>query len=93
MRNMLAFLAALTLVVAGLGWFLDWYKVRSATLPSGNHNVNIEIDSSKFYQDLQKGEEKFHHLLEKKSQEQNAKSETPDKTAKDKASIPGPSGR
>jgi hypothetical protein len=72
MRNMLAFLAAVVLTIGGLGWYLDWYKVRSETLPSGHHNVNIEIDTAKLAKDLQKGEEKIHDLLEKQSKEKSA---------------------
>jgi hypothetical protein len=93
MRNLLAFLAALVLTVAGVGWYLDWYKLRSGTLPSGHHNINIDIDTGKFTEDLQKGEEKLHNLLEKRRQEQNAKREADAKADKDRASIPNGSNR
>src|SRR5206468_721027 len=47
MRNMLAFLAAVVLTVGGLGWYLDWYKVRSHPAEEGHHNLSIDINTTK----------------------------------------------
>jgi hypothetical protein len=52
MRNMLAFLAALTLTVAGLGWYLDWYKLRTAPAADGHRSVTVDINSPKIGQDV-----------------------------------------
>jgi hypothetical protein len=69
MRNLLAFLAAAALTVAGLGWYLDWYKIQSTPTPTGHHTVNIDIDAPKITKDVEKGvkkgEEKLHEVLEK----------------------------
>ncbi len=68
MKNLLAFVAAAGLTFAGLGWYLDWYKVRSEPGPAGHHNVNIDIDKVKISQDVhkgvQKGEERLHQALD-----------------------------
>jgi hypothetical protein len=59
MRNTLAFLAALVLVVAGLGWYLGWYHVLFTPGGSGHETVKIDIDTDKVNADLKKGEKKL----------------------------------
>jgi predicted small secreted protein len=63
MRNLLAFLAAVCLTVAGSGWYLGWYTVESAAAPQGKRNVNIEINTVKIGKDIQRGSEKLQDLL------------------------------
>jgi hypothetical protein len=64
---MLALFGAALLTLVGVGWYLGWYKVRSqpASVP-GQHTVNIDIDTKKIGNDLEKGERKLQHLLENK---------------------------
>jgi hypothetical protein len=64
MRNLLALLAALVLVIAGVGWYRDWFKFHSEPAASGHRNVNIDIDTHKIGADLHQGEQKLHHLLQ-----------------------------
>ena len=63
MRNLLAFLAALCLTVAISGWYLGWYTVESAPAPQGKRNVNIEINTVKIGEDIQRGSERLQDLL------------------------------
>jgi hypothetical protein len=74
MRNMLALFAAGLLTVVGLGWYLDWYKVRSqpASVP-GQHSVGIDINTTKIGTDLQKGEQKIQQMLENKVKDESKK--------------------
>jgi hypothetical protein len=69
MRNLLAFLAAATLTFAGVGWYLGWYKVKSDSAPTGHRKVNIDINSVKIGEDVEKGlqtgEQKLQGLLDK----------------------------
>jgi hypothetical protein len=69
MRNLLAFSAAAALTFAGVGWYLGWYKVNSDSAPSGHRKVNIDFNSVKIVDDVekgvQKGEEKLQGVLEK----------------------------
>ena len=58
MRNTLAFLGALVLAVAGLGWYLGWYQVFFAPARDGHETVKIDINTDKVTSDLQKGEQK-----------------------------------
>lgn len=66
MRNMLALLALSLLIFAGIGWWLDWYQIRSQTGLTGHQSVNIDINGSKISSDVRKGiqkiEEKKQHL-------------------------------
>lgn len=58
MRNTLAFLGALALAVAGLGWYLGWYQVFFAPGKGGHETVKIDINTDKVDADLKNGEEK-----------------------------------
>jgi hypothetical protein len=76
MRNTLAFVAALALAVAGLGWYLGWYQVQTKPGRAGHQTVNIDINTGKAVKDihhaeeevLDKGKEKLHDLVEKGKQ-------------------------
>jgi hypothetical protein len=89
MRNMLALFATVILTVVGLGWYLDWYKVRSqpASVP-GQHSVNIDINTSKISTDLQKGEQKIQQILENKGKEEATKSPSDAKKPTDNMALP-----
>jgi hypothetical protein len=63
MRNLLAFLAAVCVTVAVSGWYLGWYTVDTPPAPQGKRNVNIEINTVKIGQDIQRGSEKLQDLL------------------------------
>lgn len=59
MRNLLAFTAAVVLTVAGLGWYLGWYRIHSAPASDGHRNVNIDINTDKITDDIQRAEKKI----------------------------------
>jgi hypothetical protein len=90
MRNLLALLATAILTVAGLGWYLDWYKVRSqpASVP-GQRSVGIDINTHKISEDLHQGEEKLQNFLDSKTKEQAKQPES--KPAADGKSLTLPS--
>jgi hypothetical protein len=66
MRNLLAFAAAAVLTVAGIGWYLGWYKVNTAPQSDGHRRVEIDINSDKVQHDLEKGERR---VLDKAQQQ------------------------
>jgi hypothetical protein len=82
MRNLLALLAALLLLFAGLGWYLDWFKVKQHPAEPGHNNVSIDINTKKIGQDSQKFEQKLHQFIESATKE---KEKAPD------AKVPGKS--
>jgi hypothetical protein len=81
MRNLLALFGAVLLAFAGLGWYLDWYKIKNDAAPQGHHNVNIDINAVKVEEDVSKGvhqaEEKIQHVLEKDKSPSDDKAKTP----------------
>jgi hypothetical protein len=74
MRNLLALLSAVVLLVGGVGWYRGWYHVQNGPAPSGHHAVNIDIDKDKIGKDLHEGEEELQKVLEKKPKEESGKS-------------------
>jgi hypothetical protein len=68
-KNLLAFLGGAIVTFAALGWYLDWYKIKSEAGPAGHRKVNIDFDSAKIADDVQKGvqkgEQKLHGTLDK----------------------------
>jgi hypothetical protein len=89
MRNLLALLAAVLLIFAGLGWYLDWFRVKSQPSEPGHHNVSIDIDKEKITKDIQKGEEKLHQILDKENKAPGTNIPGKDKpTRSDLGSLP-----
>lgn len=72
MRNLLALLGFALLTFTAAGWYFEWYKIQSSTTPDGHRHVNIDINSKKIGEDLNKGSEKLHDAWDK-----NHKSESP----------------
>ncbi len=64
MRNILAFLAAMVIMIGGTGWYLGWFSVQSTAGSAGKRQVNIEVDSRKISEDLQKGTEKIQQVID-----------------------------
>jgi hypothetical protein len=73
MRNLLAFLAALVLTVACVGWYLGWYTVESTPAQAGHNAVQIDIDRHKIGDDLHKGSEKLQEALDKNRDDKGQK--------------------
>jgi hypothetical protein len=61
MRNLLAFTAAAALTIAGLGWYLGWYKIHATPAANGHRNVNIDIDidTAKIGDDINRAEKRI----------------------------------
>jgi hypothetical protein len=85
MRNLLAFLAAAALTVAGVGWYLGWYRVERSDAAPGHKAVHIDIDSEKIGEDLHKGGERLQEALDKSRREDSPKSAEPSKGETPKA--------
>lgn len=72
MRNLLAFFAAAFLTFAAVGWYLDWYEIRTGPAAlAGHRTVNIDINGGKIVQDVnhgvQKGAQRIQDRFEKHS--------------------------
>jgi hypothetical protein len=93
MRNTLAFVAALAVTVAVVGWYLGWYQVGITPAGAGHQKLNIDINTEKVTKDVMQGEQE---VLEKgreklKEMTDKAKSETkvpPEVTAEGPPPLP-----
>jgi hypothetical protein len=83
MRNLLALLALLLLVIGGAGWYLGWFTLHTQPGDSGHRKVSIDIDTNKIGQDLHKGEEHLQDIIKNAN-----KSGTDTKTTKEEAKDP-----
>lgn len=91
MRNLLAFTAAAALTVAGLGWYLGWYKIHATPANNGHRNVNIDINTEKINDDFHCAEKKI--LDQANEHLQQAKDKTEKRvegTASDAANLVPP---
>jgi hypothetical protein len=64
MRNLLALAAAIVVIVAVVGWYQGWYKVKTEVEPDGHREVTIDIDRGKVGEDLNKGKTKVKELID-----------------------------
>ncbi len=95
MRNLLAFSMALLLTLAGVGWYLDWFRIQTTAGSDGHSHVNLDVNTVKAYQDVSKAATKGAELLDKKAKEATDTAEA-DKKAKeeaDKATVKEPQSK
>ena len=63
MRNMLALVGAAVVVVAGLGWYLGWYRIEAESAAPGYRSFDVDINTAKISQDLKQGKDKLSKAL------------------------------
>ncbi len=56
MRNILAFVGALIVTLVAVGWYENWFQLRTTPGADGNRNISIDIDSKKVDQDVKQAE-------------------------------------
>lgn len=59
MRNTLALLAAVVVIVLVLGYFLNWYSLVGVESQGGTHRLQIDVDTKKIKADIDKGKNKL----------------------------------
>ncbi len=69
MRNMLAFVAAVVLTVAVVGWYLDWYQIGVAPGTAGHRNVTVDINTVKIGDDVHKASDGVQHKLAERNKQ------------------------
>lgn len=92
MRNLLAFAMTLLLTLGGLGYYLDWFKIRTTAGVDGHTTLNIDMNTVKALQDGAKFGAKVTEVLDKKAKDAETQAEA-DKKAKDdvnKTSVKDP---
>ena len=64
MKNVLTMGATGLIIFAGLGWYLDWYKVNRTTGPDGKQHITIDVNTVRIGSDLQKGKDQVTGYLQ-----------------------------
>ena len=72
MRNLLALMGAALVTFAAVGWYLDWYRIRTEPAASGHRQVEIDFNGTKIQHDLEKGRDKLRDLLDSKAKDPTA---------------------
>ncbi len=53
MKNMLALIGLVVVLVAGLGWYLGWYQVGVEPGADGHSKINVDVNRKKIIEDEQ----------------------------------------
>jgi hypothetical protein len=77
MRNLFALLGAALVTFVAVGWYLDWYKVKTEPDASGHREVNIDINGPKIKEDLHKGRERLEQAIDSKANTPAAQAPAP----------------
>ena len=78
MRNMLAFLAAMTLAFVCTGWYLNWFSFHSSPAPTtGQRSITVDFNTQKIGEDLLKAEQKIQEKLADKAKSANSTPSVP----------------
>lgn len=64
MKNLLALLALVVIIVLVVGYFLNWYSVVGIENQSGGHRLQIDVNTDKIKADLRRGKEKLKETFE-----------------------------
>ena len=65
MRNFLAFVGLAVVSIVGIGWYLDWYKVKTTPAADGHRTISVDVNTPKITQDIKKEEKNLQDLLHK----------------------------
>ena len=60
MKNLLALIGLVVVLVLGLGWYLGWYKLTTET-----GHVKVDFDTKEIRDDLKKGREVINNIIDK----------------------------
>lgn len=63
MRNLLALVGLVVVLVGGLGWYLQWYKFGTAPTGDGHTKVTFDVDGNEIKKDVKKGEDAIKGFL------------------------------
>jgi hypothetical protein len=76
MRNLLAGLAAVVLIVAGAGWYLGWFHVQTAPTSDGHRKIEVDVDTKKISGDVHKGVQEGTQKVEEWLHKKDGQSQT-----------------
>ena len=59
MKNILALVGLLVVLVAGLGWYLGWYQLSTQPGADGHRTINVDVNQKKILEDEQNLQKKI----------------------------------
>jgi len=65
MKNLLALIGLVVVLVAGGGWYLGWYKLGTEPGGAGHRKIEVDLNTNKISEDLKKGRDAVGGFLEK----------------------------
>ena len=63
MRNLLALIGAVVVLVVGLGWYLGWYTLGTEPAGEGRQKITVDVNTDQIKNNLKKGSEIVGDLL------------------------------
>jgi hypothetical protein len=52
LKNLLSMIAAGVLIFAGLGYYLDWYKIQATAGPNGTESITLNVNKNEIKKDF-----------------------------------------
>ena len=75
MKNTLALIGLVVVLVVGLGWYLEWYKLVSGPSKDGHRTFNVDVNTNKVTEDIKTGAKKVGEVIN----DAKSSSSTPDR--------------
>ena len=69
MRNTLAFLAAAAIALGAVGYYLDWFSVRSVASRGGHRTYTVDVNTEKIEEDVRHTGEEIKHKIDEKAEQ------------------------
>jgi hypothetical protein len=63
MRNLLSMAAAGLVIFAGIGWYMDWYKIQRSPGADGHDTIRIDVNTPEIRKDIANAREKVGEVL------------------------------
>ena len=74
MRNTLAFMAAAVIALGAVGFYLDWFAIRSAPSAKGQQSYRLDVNTDKITEDAHKAHQRLADKAEQVKRERETDS-------------------
>lgn len=76
MKNILALIGLVVVLVIGLGWYLGWFQVQSQPSSDGHRNFNVDVNTKKIIEDEQNAQKKISGAINNSGSNNDSKGTT-----------------
>ena len=63
MKNILALIGLVVVLVVGLGWYLEWFQVKSQPGSDGHRTFNVDVNTKGIVDDVKTGAQKVTNII------------------------------